>query len=251
MTDLIERLSSKAPVATMFRAILERILGDDALNEIFRKHSQNQVESSILFSHLFGLVANVVTGAASSLNAAHQASGKTYSRQALYDKLKGVESDVSSALVRVTTEKLIALYDQTKATMEDPIKGFHTFVIDGKTFDATEHRLEESRTDARAPVPGRAIVILDTRTGMLVDIECSEQAFRCERKIVEPLLGRQIKPGALYIADRNFSDGNLLSILLRSQSFFIIRHHGASPSWREIRGQHRVLKGKDEDGRSV
>jgi hypothetical protein len=55
----------------------------------------------------------------------------------------------------------------------------------------------------------------------------------------------------LYIADRNFSDGNLLSILLRSQSFFIIRHHGASPSWREIRGQHRVLKGKDEDGRSV
>jgi hypothetical protein len=187
----------------------------------------------------------VISRGAKSVNAAHQASGRSYSRQALYDKLKGVEAQVSSALLRVSTEELTTVRKATKMMHPDVIKGFHTFVIDGKTYNATEHRLLETRTDARAPLPGRAIAILDMRYEMFIDIECDANAHRCERKIATALLERQLQPGALYIADRNFCDGDLLGRFHRRQAFYVIRQHGACPSWREIAGEKRTFKGKD------
>ncbi|MFN7844861.1 MAG: hypothetical protein ACK5N9_24325 [Pirellula sp.] len=164
-SKLIEQLASKAPAAAMFRCIFERVLSEEALNKIFQDHAKIQVECEILFSHLVDMVGSVVTQGAKSLNAAHRAAGHEYSRQGLYLKLKGVETDVSSALLRVSTEKLTEIRKATKMTHLDVIKGFHTYVIDGKTYNATEHRLVESRTDARAPLPGRAIAMLVIQCG--------------------------------------------------------------------------------------
>lgn len=251
IAKIIRQLAERAPAAMMFRSILERIFADEALDEIFREHRQCQVESPILFSHLVSMLAPVISGASKSVNASHQAADHEYSRQALYDKLKGVESPVSAAMLRVTTQKLMLIRNSTKMKFPDVIKGFHTFVLDGKTYNATEHRLLETRTDARAPLPGRAIALLDTRYQMFVDIQCDANAHRCERKIAEPLLERQLKPEALYIADRNFSDGKLIQYFERSQSYFIIRQHGACPSWREIPGEKRIGKGRDDQGQSV
>lgn len=251
IAKLIERVATRAPAALMFRSILERILSADALNEIFRDNCDRQIESDILFSHLVEMLTPVITGASKSVNAVHQASDCAYSRQALYDKLKGVETPVSQALLRVTTEKLAAIRRSTSMKLPDVIKGYHTFVLDGKSYNATEHRLLEMRTDARAPLPGRAVAMLDMRYQMFVDVECDANAYRCERKIVTPLLERQLKAGALYIADRNFSDGILLEYFDRSQAYFIIRQHGVCPSWREIEGEAQVAKGTDELGQSV
>lgn len=245
-SKLIEQLASRAPAAAMFRCIFERVLSEEALNRIFKDHAKTQVECEILFSHLVDMVGSVVTQGAKSLNAAHRAAEHEYSRQGMYLKLKGVETDVSSALLRVSTEKLTEIRKATKMTHPDVIKGLHTFVIDGKTYNATEHRLVESRTDARAPLPGRAIAMLDMRNEMFVDIQCDVDALRCERKIAETLLERQVQPGALYIADRNFSDGKILGIFFRKKAYFIVRQHGACPSWREIPGKKRRKIGKDE-----
>jgi hypothetical protein len=197
------------------------------------------------------MLAPVISGASKSVNASHQAAEHEYSRQALYDKLKGVETPVSAAMLRVTTQKLMSIRSSTGMKFPDVIKGFHTYVLDGKTYNATEHRIEETRTDARAPLPGRAVALLDMRHQMFVDVQCDANAHRCERKIVEPLLERQLKPGALYLADRNFCDGSLIENFECHQSFFIIRQHGACPSWREISGEVPVEKGTDDQGQSV
>lgn len=248
---LIEQMSEKAPAATMFRSLLERVFSDDGLDEIFNDNRERQLEGQLLFSHLIQMLAPVVSGASKSLNASHQASNCEFSRQAVYDKLKGVESNVASALLRVSTEKLSKVRQSTRMAHKDPIPGFHTFVIDGKTYNATEHRLKETRTDARAPLPGRAIAMLDTRQEMFIDVECDANAHRCERKIAESLLERQLQAGALYMADRNFSDGCLFEIFHRHGAHYIIRQHGACPSWQEIDGEERVLKGKDSQGGTV
>ena len=251
IAKIVRQLAERAPAAMMFRSILERIFADEALDEIFREYRQVQVESPVLFSHLINMLVPVISGASKSVNASHQAADHEYSRQALYDKLKGVETPVSAAMLRVTTQKLMSIRSSTGMKLPDVIKGFHTFVIDGKTYNATEHRIEETRTDARAPLPGRAVALLDMRYQMFVDIQCDANAHRCERKIVEPLLERQLKPGALYLADRNFCDGSLIGYFERYQAFFIIRQHGACPSWREIPGETRVDKGTDDQGQSV
>lgn len=250
-SKLIEQLASKGPVAAMFRSIFERVLSEESLNKIFLEHAEIQVECDILFSHLVDMVGAVVTQGAKSLNAAHRAAGHEYSRQGMYLKLQGVETVVSSALLRVSTEKLTEIRKATKMTHPDVIKGMHTFVLDGKTYNATEHRLVESRTDARAPLPGRAIAMLDMRNEMFIDIQCDVDAFRCERKIADTLLERQVQPGALYIADRNFSDSKILEIFFRKKGCFIVRQHGASPSWREIPGKKRKKIGTDQTGGEV
>lgn len=251
IAKLIEQLAERAPAAMMFRSIFERVLSSDSLNQIFREHCVQQVQSDILLSHMVDMLIPVITRATKSVNASHQASAHEYSRQAFYDKLKGVETPVSQALLRVSTEKLAAIRQATKMRKPDVIEGFHTFVLDGKSYNATEHRLLETRTDARSPLPGRAIALLDTRHQMFVDVQCDANAHRCERKIAEPLLERQLKAGALYIADRNFSDGILIEAFTRRNAYFIIRQHGASPSWREIPGQMPVEKGTDAQGQAV
>lgn len=242
--ELIGRLAVKAPAATMFRALFVRIFSDEAMDRVFATHRERQVESPLMFSYLVNLLVPVVSGNSRSLNASHQTAQSRYSRQAVYDKLKGVEPRVSEGLLRTTVEQLSALRKSTRTQHRDVIRGYHTFVIDGKTYNATEHRLKECQTDARAPLPGRAVTLLDTRNELFVDIECDANAHRCERKIVEPLLDR-ITAGSLYLADRNFSDGVLLARFFAAGSFFIVRQHGACPSWRRIRGEKRRACGVD------
>ncbi len=46
----------------------------------------------------------------------------------------------------------------------------------------------------------------------------------------------RLKKRAVYIADRNFCDGNLIEKFIRAGSYFVVRLHGASPARREIPG---------------
>lgn len=247
---VFERLAVKAPAATMFRGLFARIFSDGALDDVFNEYRERQVESPLLFSYLVNLLVPVVSGSSPSVNASHQASESEFSRQALYDKLKGVEPAVSAGFLRKTVNELLAVRKSTRIQVRDVIKGYHAFVLDGKTYNATEHRLEETRCDARAPLPGRAVALLDTRNEVFVDIQCDANALRCERKIVEPLLDR-ITPGALYMADRNFSDGILLAKFFAAKAFVIIRQHGACPSWRKIPGETVKRRGIDSSGGKV
>lgn len=250
LDELIERLAEKAPAATLFRSLFARIFHDDALDDVFSDHRQRQVESPLLFSYLVNLLVPVISGSSPSVNASHQASESEYSRQALYDKLKGVEPEVSAGLLRKTVDGLLAVRKSTRIQTRDVVKGYHTFVLDGKTFNATEHRLKETRADARAPLPGRAIALYDTRNELFVDIECDRNAHCCERKIVEPMLNR-LMPGALYLADRNFCDGILLAKFFAREAFFVVRQHGVCPSWRKISGEPAKRCGVDSLGGKV
>lgn len=93
--------------------------------------------------------------------------------------------------------------------------------------------------------------MLDTRYELFVDIECDPNAVRCERKILVPMLDR-LEEYALYIADRNFSDGQVIFGFVQAKSFFVIRQHGACPSWREIPNSKAcVSKRKDAFGGRV
>jgi hypothetical protein len=248
--ELIERFSSQAPATVMFRSLFARLFSQEVLDGLFSKHCRQQHESPVLFSYLVHLVTPVVSGSRTSINASYVANRCPQSSQAVYDKLKGVEPSVSAALVCETVQELRAIQDKAKVRRKDLIKGYHTYVIDGKTYNSTEHRITESRFDARAPLPGRAVAVLDTRYLLFVDIECSTNAHRCERKILEPILDR-LQAGALYIADRNFSDGIILGKFYQSKAFFIIRQHGACPKWRETDKPRREFERPDGKGGKV
>jgi hypothetical protein len=234
----------------MFRSFFERVFSEESLNQIFRDRAQKQVESDVLFSHLVGILVPVVSGNSKSVGSAYQAGKFDYSRQALYDKLKGVESSVSAGLLTTVVDKLLPIHKSANVNHADPVKGYHTYVIDGKTYNATEYRLRECRTDARAPLPGRSVAVFDTRHELFVDIECETNAHCSERKIVRPLLER-LETGALYMADRNFADSYTLSAFIGAESYFITRQNKGCLSWRKIDQSRIQDRGQDENGNQL
>lgn len=252
VVDVIKRFSEEAPAAMLFRGLFARVFSDESMDQIFREHKAKQVESDIVFSSLVNMLTPVVTGGMPSVHASyieHQEQLGT-SKQAVYDKLQGVEPDVSAALVRVPAAELARVMKQAKAMQPDPIAGYHTFIIDGKRLGGTEHRILETRKMKSAPLPGTVLALLDTRLHMFVDVACHPDAYACERKVVLPLLDH-LKKGALYLADRNFCDGPLIHRFVKAESFFLLRHHGRSPRWRKIKGSRRRKAGTDDRGRAV
>jgi hypothetical protein len=250
--DVIERFSKEAPAAMLFRGLFGRVFSDERMDQIFRDHKERQLESPVVFSSLIDLLTPVVSGGKPSVHASYQERQEQMgvSKQAVYDKLQGVEPAVSAALVRVPAAELAQVLTQAKATKPDPIPGYHTFIIDGKRLDGTEHRLQETRRMKSSPLPGTVLAVLDTRLEMFVDVACDPDAYACERKVVLPLL-ENLEPGALYLVDRNFSDGPLIDRFVRGRSFFIMRHHGRSPRWREVKGSRLRKVGKDVRGGTV
>jgi Transposase DDE domain len=246
VVDVIERFSQQAPAAMLFRGLFARVFSAEAMDQIFRDHKQRQVESETVFSSLIHLLAPVVSGGKPSVHASYQEREEQLgvSKQAVYDKLQGVEPQVSAALVRVPAQELEQVLIQAKATKSDPLPGFHTFVIDGKRLDATEHRLQETRRMKSAPLPGTVVALLDTRTEMFVEVACHPDAYACERKVVLPLL-KKLERGALYLVDRNFCDGPLIERFIQGEVFFIMRHHGRSPRWRKAAGSRLRKVGQD------
>jgi len=136
--ELIERFAAQAPAALLFRSLFARIYSDEKLDAIFAEHRECQVEGTLLFSSLIRLLVPVVSCQKASVNASYKASGLDVSRQAVYDKLKGVEASVSAELLRTPVAELRRIQDKAKTTRDDLLPGYHTYVIDGKKFNGTE-----------------------------------------------------------------------------------------------------------------
>jgi hypothetical protein len=252
VVNVIERFAQQAPAAMLFRGLFARVFSAERMDQIFRDHKVRQVESETVFSSLIHLLTPVISGSKPSVHASYQEREEQLgvSKQAVYDKLQGVEPRVSAALVRVPAQELSEVLIQAKATKPDPLPGYHTYVFDGKRLDATEHRLEETRWMKSAPLPGTLVALLDTRTEMFVDVACHPDAYACERKVVLPLL-KKLEPGALYLIDRNFCDGPLIERFLQGETFFIMRHHGRSPRWRKAADSRLRKVGQDSRGGTV
>lgn len=222
------------------------------MEQIFLDHKERQVESEILFSSLIHLLTPVVSGSKPAVHASYQECQEQLgvSKQAVYGKLRGVEPAVSAALVSTPTAELIQIVTKAKATKPDPVPGYHTFVIDGKRLDGTEHRVEETRSMKSAPLPGTVLAMLDTRVEMFVGVACDPDAYACERKVVLPLL-ENLQKGAVYLADRNFCDGPLIDRFVKGKAYFILRHHARSPRWCKAKGSRLKRVGKDGRGGTV
>lgn len=250
--SIFERFATKAPVALLFRGLFARVFSSQRLNTIFKENRFWQVDSPLLFSTLVDVVGSVVVGAKPTVHAAYvnRKAEVGVSKQALYDKLAGVEVPVCEAMVRECTAELSGLLRAAKIEKADLIEGFHAFVIDGKRLAGTEHRLDVSRYIKSTPLPGSVVAILDTRVDLFVHAIFDPDAYANERKMLAPYMDK-LEKGAVYFADRNFCDGPLIAGFLDAEAFFVVRHHGRSPRWRKIAGCEKRKVGTDPAGQAV
>lgn len=227
---LFERFAQKSPVTVMFRALMENALAPDALNRIFAKHAEHQYEKKLLFSSVVNLIGLVVCKIQPAVSAAYRAIKDTMpvSLTALYNKLNGIEDDVTAALVRHTGTRLGPVIEAMRAQHPALLPGYRVKILDGNHLAATERRLDVLRQCWAGPLPGHALVILDPALMLATDMIPCEDAHAQERSLFSQVLARLV-PGEVWIGDRNFCTVSFLEGILQRESFFAIRRHGNFP----------------------
>ena len=227
---VLDRFVQKSPVTVMTRALLENALAPASLDALFGEHSEWQYERKLLFSSVVDLMGMVVCRLEPSIHTAYKAVKDTLpvSLAAVYDKVNGIESPVTGALVRHTASKLAPVIEAMGGQLPPLLPGFRTRIIDGNHLAATERRLAVLRQSKAGPLPGQALVILDPALMLAVDMIPCEDAHAQERSLFADVLSR-VAPGDLWIGDRNFCTVGFLQGVVTRGGSFVIRQHANLP----------------------
>ena len=147
LDSVFRRFFEKRPIPVMARAVLERVLKPERLDEWFERTAQQQYTKELLFSSLVNVMSLVAFKAFPSIHSAYQTVSDEIgvSVTSVYNKLNGVEPPTSRALVRDTASDLAQVVADLKGTRSAWLPGHRVKVLDGNCIEATEHRLDVLR----------------------------------------------------------------------------------------------------------
>ena len=215
------------PICVMARAVLERLLDAQRLDDLFARTAERQYTRELLFSSLVHLMSEVVLGGHPTVHAAYQAQKDTLgvSTTALYNKLDRVETGVSAALVRDSARLAEPVVKALRASHPRWLPGDQIKGLDGNHVSSTEHRLKELRATWAAPLPGQALVVLDQQRMLITDVFLHEDGHAQERRLLTQVL-QHVEEDQLWIEDRNFCTLGLMFGIARRGAAFVVRQHG-------------------------
>jgi IS4 transposase len=238
--EVLDRFAEQSPTTVMFRAALENAVTPDLVDDVFAKNAKRQYYKELLFSAVVNLLVLVATGIRRSVNDAYRAKQAefTVSVTAVYDKLQGVETEVSRQLVRQTALRMAEVVDRLgrRARL---LAGYRVKIIDGNHLAATEHRIEELRYLGSGPLPGLALVVLEPDRMLATDVFPCEDAYAQERSLLGQVLVT-VEAKDLWIADRNFCTTGFLFGIAARRAKFLIRQHGSTLVY-ELVGRRRKI----------
>lgn len=230
LKDALDQFTKKAPVSVMVRATIENVLADDHLDSIFENHAVEQRSGELMFSTVADIMGLVVSQVYPSVNAVYvdrkEEIGVT--AKSVYDKLKGIEPNVSRSLLRETAERMRQIIDATGGVHKPLLDGYHTKILDGNHLRRTDRRIGELRDLNSAPLPGQALVIFDPRLRLVIDALPCEDGHAQERSLLGEILDT-VAQDDLWIADRNFCTVGFLTTIANRGGKFIIRQHKKLP----------------------
>lgn len=246
LSKIFERFEKKAPVAVMVRGILERVLGPESLNELYDRVTEKQYTRELLFSSVFQLMNLVVCKIQPSIHAAYQDNKEEIetSVTAVYDKLSGIDTVTSRALVRETAQQMEESVRSMNGTRTPWLPGYRIKVLDGNCIEATEHRIKALRGVGSAALPGKSLVIYEPELEMATDVFPCEDGHAQERSLLSAVLPT-LEAQDTLIMDRNFCVRDFLHGISNQEAFFICRQHRGLP-W-EVDGKERFI-GRSESG---
>ena len=249
ISEVLRQFRQESPVTVMARAVLERALPDQVLDQMFQRVARQQYEDKLLFSTVVKVLSAVVTRGRKSVRNSYLADQRAQAQatlSALYVKLQNTEGAVVSGLVRESFLRLSPLMRGLKAVRQPLFRGYCTKIVDGAHLTGTEHRLRETRTLHSSPLPGQALVILQPDLRLISDAFPCEDAHAQERSLLDAVLAT-IEAYDLLLADRNFCTTEFLFGLHDAKACFIIRQHASTLYEKVLLGKRRRV-GRSERG---
>jgi hypothetical protein len=232
LSDVFDLFVQQSPVTVMVRATMENVLSTERLDDLFARTADRQRPSELLFSLVADLMGTVVCGVRPSMHAAFQSRSDEIdvSIKAVYDKLKGIETQVTRELVRDTAVRLAEIIDHTKGSLPPWLPGYRVKILDGNHLRRTDRRLKELRTQNSAPLPGHSLVMLDPERMLAIDMFPCEDGHAQERSLLPEVLPT-IEQGDVIVADRNFCTMDFFAGIADRGAGFIIRQHKNALRW--------------------
>ena len=227
-SEVLQKFADKSPATVMVRGLLEHLLSAEKIDQWFDTVRQAQYTKEILFSSLVSLMLQVVCKVRISVHMAYLHSDINTSVVAVYDKLKGVETQTSQQLVRYIAAESESIINPLKGANPPLLPGYRVKFLDGNCIESTEHRLKVLRETAAGALPGKSLVVFDPALGLAIDVFPCEEGHAQERALLAAVLAT-IQPLDLWVADRNFCVLNFLFDIDRKGGFFIIRQHQNMP----------------------
>jgi IS4 transposase len=239
--EIIDRFVEHSAVTVMFRGTLDYAITPQLLDDVFKKTAKRQRYAELLFSSIVDLLALVATRIRKSVNDSYLAKKEefTVSVQAVYDKLRGVETEVSRQMVLQTALRMAKVADQLGKHSNSLLPGYRVKILDGNHLAATEHRIAELRTLRSGPLPGLALVILEPERLLMTDVFPCEDAYAQERSLLKQVLPT-VEENDLWIADRNICTTDFLFGVASRRAKFIIRQHSQTLTY-ELLGNRRKI----------
>lgn len=245
--EVLQRFIEQSPVTVMMRATLENVFSPAAIDEVFVQTARQQRQGELLFSTVVDLLSLVVMGSRKKLNAAYVARREAVkvSVNSVYNKLNGVETDVSRALVRRTAERLKPVVRAMRLPVQPIFPGYVTKILDGNHLPSTEHRLEVLRKTRSGPLPGQGLCVLEPDSMLIVDVILCEDGHAQERRLLDEVL-QTVQAKDVWMGDRNFCTTNFLFGIAAQSGCFAIRQHASTLNYELLK--KRKLLGRCETG---
>jgi IS4 transposase len=229
MDEILDRFIASTPVAVMVHATLRRVFADSALNNLFQRHAKLQYTRDLTFSAITKLMLQVTTKKRPSLHAAYRHAEESLPVwvTSVYNKVNGLETGISQALVEETAVGLGAIIAALPKPSKPSVAGLRLRTLDGNFLAGTDHRLDCLRNYGAAALPGMSLVVRDGRTGLLTNMIPCEDAYTSERSLVDELLALA---GAndLWLGDRNYCTHGYMAGLDEKKAYFVFRHHAGT-----------------------
>jgi len=230
--SVLERFEQQAPITVMVRAALENVLSAERLDGLFQKHSQRQRNHELLFSAVCDLMGLVAMRIHPSPHAVFQTRAEELgvTVKAVYDKLQRMEPNLSRQLVRETAGRMAPIIHATGGARTELLPGYRVRILDGNHLRRTQRRIGALRKLNAAPLPAQALVVLDPQTRLMIDVFPCEDGHAQERSLLPEVL-ETVRPGEVWIDDRNFCTAGFLFGIRQRRAFFITRQHSQSPRY--------------------
>lgn len=249
LAKALDKFADGSPVCVMIRGTLEYALSEGFVNQLFERTTQRQYTRELLFSDVVDVMSEVVCQVFPSVNAAYQKQVSRFSvgRRALYDKINTAEPRVIRELVRETAGRLQSVVAKLgkKAGFKPMLPGYGVRILDGNHLAATQRRLKVLRDVAGGPLPGLVLAVFDPDNRLITDIFPCEDGHAQERSLFIDVLDA-MRPGEVWIADRNFCTSLFLFQTAANSAYFVIRQHATNVRW-EPAGKRRKV-GRTETG---
>ena len=116
---------TETPICVMARAVLQRILDPQHLDQLFILNARSQYTNEWLFSSLADLMSRVVLGQEPSVHAAYRKMEHLLpvSDPSIYNKLQHIELSVSAALVKDSALRVAPVIQTLGASLPPLLPG--------------------------------------------------------------------------------------------------------------------------------